>query len=136
MVAPLTTVSKGRGLHLLLGRDDVLRTFAVGFLHKRNNNNSVNIITSIILMIKKINYCSKSEVNALHTFHFIKFIASQRRKAKCSLNKIHILYLQTHLIDDQARQAVKKSASIREITINMLYMSAFIQNIMGLIKTH
>lgn len=53
MVAPLTTVSKGRGLHLLLGRDDVLRTFAVGFLHKRNNNNSVNIITSIILMIKK-----------------------------------------------------------------------------------
>ena len=31
MMVPLTTVSKGRGLHLLLGRDDVVRTFAVGF---------------------------------------------------------------------------------------------------------
>ena len=31
----LTTVSKGSGLHLLLGRDEVLRTLAVGFLHKK-----------------------------------------------------------------------------------------------------
>lgn len=27
----ITTVSKGKGLHLLLGREEVLRTFAVGF---------------------------------------------------------------------------------------------------------
>jgi len=27
-----STVSKGSGLHLLLGRDEVLRTLAVGFL--------------------------------------------------------------------------------------------------------
>lgn len=31
----LTTVSKGSGLHLLLGRDEVFRTLAVGFLHKK-----------------------------------------------------------------------------------------------------
>ena len=27
----ITTVSKGKGLHLLFGREEVLRTFAVGF---------------------------------------------------------------------------------------------------------
>ena len=40
----LTTVSNGRGLHLLLGRDDVVRTFAVGFwyMSKYSNDNNSN----------------------------------------------------------------------------------------------
>ena len=42
MMVPLTTVSKGRGLHLLLGRDDVVRTFAVGFWYMSKNNNDTN----------------------------------------------------------------------------------------------
>lgn len=33
----LTTVSKGSGLHLLLGRDEVFTTLAVGFLQKKNS---------------------------------------------------------------------------------------------------
>ena len=33
----LTTVSKGSGLHLLLGRDEVLWTFAVGFLQRKDS---------------------------------------------------------------------------------------------------
>ena len=41
-MVPLTTVSKGRGLHLLLGRDDVVRTFAVGFWYISKNNNDNN----------------------------------------------------------------------------------------------
>ena len=41
-MVPLTTVSKGRGLHLLLGRDDVVRTFAVGFWYMSKNNNDNN----------------------------------------------------------------------------------------------
>ena len=58
MMVPLTTVSNGRGLHLLLGRDDVVRTFAVGFwyMSKNNNdnnssNNNIIIIIMIIIMI-------------------------------------------------------------------------------------
>ena len=58
MMIPLTTVSNGRGLHLLLGRDDVVRTFAVGFLYMSKNNNDNNssnnniiIIIMIIIMI-------------------------------------------------------------------------------------
>ena len=57
MMVPLTTVSNGRGLHLLLGRDDVVRTFAVGFWYMSKNNNDNNssnnniIIIMIIIMI-------------------------------------------------------------------------------------
>ena len=51
MMVPLTTVSNGRGLHLLLGRDDVVRTFAVGFLYMSKNNNDNNSSNNNIIII-------------------------------------------------------------------------------------
>lgn len=41
-----TTVSNGNGLHLLLGRDELLRTFAVGsLLNKKQDKKSLERLT-------------------------------------------------------------------------------------------
>ena len=64
----LTTVSKGSGLHLLLGRDEVLWTFAVGFLQRKNSIDQQIYSKYALINISFCNYICCSSILSLVQF--------------------------------------------------------------------